>query len=74
MSITNIGSQGPVKQEYLGDAVYVSFDGHNIILYTGDGHEQKIYLEIPVLDKLLDYMQQIGLQRLIDSHLQSEKK
>ena len=41
---------------YLGDAVYVSFDGYQIKLRTGDGNHQVIYLEGGVYQSLVDYV------------------
>ena len=39
--------KGPAmeREEYLGDAVYASFDGHQIWLRTGDGNNQRIALD-----------------------------
>ena len=33
--------------EYLGDAVYASFDGYHIWLTTGDGNDQRISTHLP---------------------------
>jgi hypothetical protein len=43
------------KKEYLGDAVYASFDGYHIWLHTEDGNNNKIALEPEVFQKLLEY-------------------
>lgn len=40
------------QPEYLGDAVYASFDGWQIELRTGDGNNQVIYLELEVYQAL----------------------
>lgn len=40
---------------YLGDAVYASFDGYQIWLTTGDGNNNRVALEPPVLDNLTKY-------------------
>ena len=41
--------------EYLGDAVYASFDGYHIWLTTGDGNDQRVALEPPVFRALVEY-------------------
>jgi len=41
--------------EYLGDAVYASFDGYHIWLTTGDGNDQRIALEPSVFRELVNY-------------------
>ena len=41
--------------EYLGDAVYASFDGYHIWLTTGDGNDQRIALEPSVFNALIRY-------------------
>lgn len=41
--------------EYLGDAVYASFDGYHIWLTTGDGNDQRIALEPSVFRGLVEY-------------------
>ena len=45
----------PDKEEYLGDAVYASFDGWQIWLRTGDGNNNVIALEPAVYQALLDF-------------------
>lgn len=42
-------------EEYLGDAVYASFDGYNIWLRTGDGNNQRIALDPGVYANLVRY-------------------
>ena len=44
------------EEDYLGDAVYASFDGYQIWLRTGDGNNQRIALEPAVLHALFDYV------------------
>lgn len=41
--------------QYIGDAVYASFDGFAIWLTTGDGNDQRIALEPAVFDALIRY-------------------
>lgn len=41
--------------EYLGDAVYASFDGYHIWLTTGDGNDQRVALEPSVFRALVEY-------------------
>jgi hypothetical protein len=43
-------------EHYLGDAVYVSFDGYQLKLRTGDGNNQVIYLEDSVFAALTRYV------------------
>lgn len=45
--------------EYLGDAVYASFDGYHIWLTTGDGNDQRIALEPSVFRALVEYETQL---------------
>jgi hypothetical protein len=51
--------------KYLGDAVYVDFDGYQIVLTTGDklgGEyvENCIYLEPKVYDNLVNYVNELN--------------
>lgn len=46
-------------KDYLGDAVYASFDGYHIWLTTGDGNDQRIALEPEVFRALLDYQKRL---------------
>lgn len=46
-------------EEYLGDAVYASFDGYQIWLRTGDGNNQQIALEPAVFDRLIQYAKRL---------------
>ena len=46
-------------ETYLGDAVYASFDGHQIWLRTGDGNDNRIALEPPVIDALFEYVRRL---------------
>jgi hypothetical protein len=43
------------RAQYLGDAVYASFDGYQIWLTTGDGNDQRIALEPDVFRALIAY-------------------
>ena len=43
------------NEKYLGDAVYASFDGHQIWLRTGDGNNNRIALEPQVFQRLREY-------------------
>lgn len=51
--------EGESHQDYLGDAVYASFDGYNIWLRTGDGNQQQIALEPAVFDALVRYREKL---------------
>jgi len=47
------------NETYLGDAVYASFDGYQIWLRTGDGNDNRIALEPPVLEALIRYAESL---------------
>lgn len=47
-------------ETYLGDAVYASFDGYQIMLRTGDGNAQVIYLEPGVWYNLQEWVKELG--------------
>ena len=47
-------------EEYLGDAVYASFDGYQVWLRTGDGNDYRIALEPPVLAALIRYVENLS--------------
>ncbi len=53
------------EKRYLGDAVYVGFDGYHIVLTTEDGVEvsNAIYLEPMVFDALVKYTEMIRSAR-----------
>lgn len=40
---------------YLGDAVYASFDGYHVVLRTGDGNNQQIFLDPSVFSALIAF-------------------
>lgn len=46
------------KKQYIGDSVYVDFDGHGLILTTENGYgpSNKIYLEPEVYFALESYV------------------
>ncbi len=46
-------------EEYLGDAVYASFDGWQIWLRTGDGNNQRIALEPGVQEAFIRYRERL---------------
>ena len=50
-------------EEYLGDAVYASFDGWMVTLRTGDGNNQTIHLEPEVLAALFEFVKRIKERR-----------
>ena len=47
-------------EEYLGDAVYASHDGYQVWLRTGDGNNQRIALEPPVIAALVRYVERLS--------------
>lgn len=57
-----ITSQTGMKAEYLGDAVYASFDGYQIWLYTTNGIyvTNKIALEPEVWGALMRFKKDLG--------------
>jgi hypothetical protein len=59
----------PIKPEewnesYIGDAVYVSFDGYQLKLRTGDGHNQVIYMEPNVYFSLIAYVDRLSKAKI----------
>lgn len=49
-----------MRQQYLGDGVYVDFDGYHIVLTTErEGIMHTIYLDSPTFGALKRYDQQI---------------
>ncbi len=63
-----MGGGGMSENEYLGDGVYVGFDGYGVILQTGlniedDSCENQIYLEPNVMARLNDYVKRIKLEQ-----------
>lgn len=52
-----------IPDEYLGDAVYASYDGYHIWLRTGDGNDQRIALEPEVYLALRRYAQRVWGER-----------
>jgi len=48
---------------YLGDGVYVSYDGYHIVLTTSTGGEpdNTIYLDHYVSTQLVEYMKRLGI-------------
>jgi hypothetical protein len=53
----------PSRKQYLGDSVYVDFDGYYIELTTNNGYpddpRNKIYLEPQVYESLLRYVENL---------------
>jgi hypothetical protein len=49
------------SKEYLGDSVYVNYDGYYVVLTTEDGTNihDTIFLEPKVLQNLLDYYKKL---------------
>jgi hypothetical protein len=59
MAAFNITRSEAETVEYIGDSVYVSYDGYQVWLYTYNGLSvsDKIALEPPVMRSLIDYAQ-----------------
>ena len=53
---------GKNRVEYLGDGVYVDFDGYQLGIWTSDGATDsgKIYLEPAVLNALVGYYKRVS--------------
>lgn len=59
-SATELGAIIVIKDEYLGDGVYASYDGFGIVLdLRGQDQTTKIYLEESVLESLDRYREYI---------------
>ena len=56
-------SEAPFK-EYLGDAVYVDYDGYHVVLTTENGYRSTntIYLEDRVFESLRHYMDRVNFK------------
>jgi hypothetical protein len=51
-------------EQYIGDAVYVSFDGHQLKLRTGDGGNQVIFMEPQVYFSLINYVDRLSKAKI----------
>lgn len=49
----------PKKHEYIGDGVYVSFDGYQIWLSANHHDNEVIALEPAVMGRLVDYANKV---------------
>lgn len=56
MNVIDVSPRLPAEETYLGDAVYVSFDGYQIWLRTGDGNDQRIALAPSTYAALVAYV------------------
>ena len=61
--MVDMSPKPPVEPEYLGDAVYATFDGYQIWLRTADDNRQRIALEPSVYHALRRYAQRIWGER-----------
>jgi hypothetical protein len=54
-------SEALVNKTYIGDGVYVSFDGSQFEVITSDGRQatNTIYLEFAVFDNLVRYVENV---------------
>lgn len=55
----DVSPKPEMPEEYLGDAVYASFDGYYIWLRSADGRQQQIALEDVVFQRLMVYAQKV---------------
>lgn len=57
-----------MEKQYLGDAVYVTYDGYNTVLTTENGIRilNEIYLDPYVVEKLLRYLQECKNQQRVN--------
>ena len=61
----DIGVRQPLPRKYLGDGVYVEFDGYHLWLITSNGicDQMKIALEPSVYDALVRYAKTVHIQK-----------
>ncbi len=52
----------PMKDEYIGDGVYVSFDGYQIWLAANHHENRVVALEPEVWSQLVEYAKRIGFE------------
>lgn len=54
------------NKQYLGDAVYVEFDGYQIKLTVSDGvyDTDTIYLDLGVMKSLIEYYEKHGRENI----------
>lgn len=47
--------------EYIGDSVYIRFDGYSFVIYTdnGNGAENEIYLEPDMIEEITNYADKV---------------
>ena len=58
-----------IKDRYLGDGVYASFDGYQIVLdLRGQDNTTRIALEPIVFDKLLEYAKSLKAEQATDGN------
>lgn len=59
----DVSVKPPSEREYLGDGLYVEFDGYQLQLAASNGvHDQDtVYLEPSVLRALIEYAKRIGM-------------
>ncbi len=57
----NEGMAKLIEKRYIGDAVYVDYDGYHIVLTTSDGlrNTNTIYLEPGVWNQLSDWTKEL---------------
>ena len=58
MSITDMSPRPPIKESYIGDGLYASFDGWQFKLRAprGDG-DHEVFLDQNTLDEFLRYVE-----------------
>ena len=52
--------KGPDFKDYLGDGLYVSFDGYQIVLSVNEPGNKVAFLEPEVFARLIDYRERLG--------------
>lgn len=59
------------KKQYIGDGVYVEFDGYNFILTTSNGYNttNEIYLDRSVFKSLLIFVKTVDVSDQEQQHL-----
>lgn len=64
-TMEDVSLKPPQGREYLGDGLYVEFDGHQLKLAASNGmfDHDTVYLEASTFRALMDYVKRIGMVR-----------
>lgn len=60
----DVSVKPPAGREYLGDGLYVEFDGYQLKLAASNGQcdQDTVYLESSVLRALIEYARRVGMK------------